>query len=128
MFKIKFGVKKLGLNKRGFQLPPRKLVWQPTARPVPTTPSPTLEILPADTLGEERDYSVIADIFGLTYAEELRKHSYGPGPIPLVLLSVLSLPPSHITTNVGVRRLLMEWETARLAAFGTTLMVSCSGQ
>ena len=103
-------------------------MWQPTPVLVPATPSPTLEILPADTLGEERDYGVLADIFGLMYAEELRGNSYGPGPIPLVLLSVLSLPPSHITTNVGVRRLLMEWETARLAAFGTTLLVGCPGQ
>ena len=103
-------------------------MWQPTPVLVPATPSPTLEILPADTLGEERDYGVLADIFGLMYAEELRRNSYGPGPIPLMLLSVLALPPSHITTNVAMRRLLMEWETVRLAAFGTTLMVSCPGQ
>ena len=103
-------------------------MWQSAAWQGAATPSPTLEILPADTLGEERDYPMIADIFGLSYAHEQRQHSYGPGPVPLVLLSILSLPPSHITTNVGVRRLMKEMETTRLSAFGTTLMVSCPDQ
>lgn len=86
-------------------------MWQSVVGQGAVTPSPTLNIL-----------------FGLSYAHELEAHSYGPGPIPLVLLSILSLPPNFVTTDVEARRLMREMETTRLAAFGTTRMVSCHGQ
>ena len=86
--------------------------------------SPTHNILPADYRGEDRDYRLLADIFGLSYAYEVEAYSYGPRPIPLVLQSILSLPPDFFTTDVEARRFLVEVETTRLSAFGSTYMVS----
>ena len=87
-------------------------------------PYPSHEILPADHLGEARDFKREAELYGLQYAHELEAFSYGPRPIPLVLFSLLSFPPDFISTDLEARRFLAGAETVRLSPFGITYMVS----
>ena len=74
--------------------------------------------------GEPRDYGLIASLYGRQYAHELEEFSYGLSPIPLDVLSLLSLPPDLITADLDARRFLMKAETMRVSPFGITYMVS----
>ena len=110
-----------------FQLHARREQWQAAGGQVGAAPPPvvnTVEILPADHLGEERDYVLQAELYGLQYAHELEAFSYGPRPIPLALYSLFSFPPDFISTDLEARRFLAGAETVRLSPFGITYMVS----
>ena len=74
--------------------------------------------------GEPRDFGLIADLYGRQYAHELEKFSYGPSPIPLDVLSLMSLPPNLVTADLDARRFLVGAETTRMTPFGITYMVS----
>ena len=73
---------------------------------------------------QPKDYALIADLYGRQYAHELEKFSYGLSPIPLEVMSLLSLPPNLVTADLDARRFLVEAETTRVSPFGITYMVS----
>ena len=64
----------------------------------------------------------------MQYAYELEAFSYGPRPIPLVLLSLFSFPPDFIAADLEARRFMRELETIKLSAYGRTYMVSLSAK
>ena len=73
---------------------------------------------------EPRDYGLIADLYGRQYAHELERFSYGLLPIPLEVMSLLSLPPNLVVADLDARRFLADAETTRVSPFGITYMVS----
>ena len=73
---------------------------------------------------EPRDYGLIADLYGHQYAHELERFSYGLSPIPLEVMSLLSLPPNLVVADLDARRFLRDAETTRVSPFGITYMVS----
>ena len=88
------------------------------------TPSPSITIYsPADHMREERDYELIKDTYGPQYAYELEACSYGPGPIPLALHSLLSFPPDFVSADLEARRFMAGAETVKFSPFGIAYMV-----
>ena len=83
-------------------------------------------MLQVDYRGESRNYALLGDLFGLQYAHELELFSYGLTPIPLDVLSLLSLPPNLVAADLDARRFLVEAETLRVSPFGVTYMVNNS--
>ena len=85
---------------------------------------PLSGMLYVDNLGESRDYALLSELYGPQYAHELKEFSYGLTPIPLDVMSLLSLPPNLVAADMDARRFLVEAETLRVSPFGITYMVS----
>ena len=81
-------------------------------------------MLHVDYRGVDRNYALLGDLFGLQYAHELEEFSYGLEPIPLDILSLLSLPPNLVAADLDARRFLAKAETMRVSPFGITYMVN----
>ena len=98
--------------------------WQAAVGPAVATPTPTITIYsPADHVREDRDYELIGETYRLQYAYELRACSYGPGPIPLALHSLLAFPPDFVSTDLEARRFVAAAETVKFSPFGIAYMV-----